>query len=41
MKAQLEQQLKDLQIAFKKGLFTTNEYCDTYYAISQKIKRIA
>ena len=41
MKAQLEKELKDLQEARKNNLLTVNEYCDIYYAISQKIKNLS
>jgi hypothetical protein len=37
---QLEKQLQDLRIAFAQKLLTTNEYCETYLAISKKIKAI-
>lgn len=40
MKEQLEQQLRDLQEALKNGDISTNEYCDFYYATSQKIKNL-
>lgn len=40
MKAKLEQELKDLEQAYKKGHLTTNEYCETYHAISQQIKKV-
>lgn len=40
MKAQLEQELKDLQKARKNNLVTVNEYCSAYHAISQRIKKL-
>ena len=42
MKAQLEQELKELEISFKSGKsgMTTNEYCSTYYQMSQRIKKL-
>lgn len=42
MKAILEQELKDLQVAFKSGKsgMTTNEYTSTYYQIAQRIKKL-
>ena len=39
-KSELEQELKDLQKALDKKLISVNEYCDTYYAISQRIKKL-
>jgi hypothetical protein len=36
--SQLEKQLQDLRIAFAQKLLTTNEYCETYLAISKKIQ---
>lgn len=40
MKAKLEQELKDLQSALENNLISVNEYQDSYYAISQKLKRL-
>lgn len=40
MKQILEQELKDLYVAYKKGDLSTNEYQSIYYSISQKIKKI-
>ena len=37
---QLQRQLQDLRIAYSQKLLTTNEYCETYLAISKKIKAI-
>lgn len=36
----LEQELKDLQKALQNNLISVNYYCNFYYAISQKIKKI-
>ena len=36
----LESQLLNLQIALKNKEISTNQYCDTYYKISQQIKSI-
>ena len=38
--SQLQKQLQDLRIAYAEKLLTTNEYCETYLAISKKIKAI-
>lgn len=40
MKAQLEQDLKDLQKARKNNLVSADEYCSIYYSISQQIKKL-
>ena len=40
MKAKLEQELKDLQVALKNKSITVNEYQSFYYSISQKIKSL-
>lgn len=41
MKAQLEQELRDLEISFKSGKsgMTTNEYCSYYHQLAQRIKK--
>ena len=41
MKAQLEQELRDLEVSFKSGKsgMTTNEYCSIYYQLAQRIKK--
>lgn len=43
MKAQLEQELKDLEVSFKSGKsgMTTNEYCSIYHQLAQRIKKAA
>lgn len=41
MKAQLEQELKDLQKARQNNLVTVSEYCSLYHAISQRIKKLS
>ena len=40
MKAKLEQELRELQLAFETGNsgISTNEYCSMYYQLSQRIK---
>lgn len=35
----LEQEIKDLEKAFRNKLISVNDYCDTYHAISQQIKK--
>ena len=39
LKQQLEQELKDLEQAYKTKRMTLNEYCDTVYQVSQTYKR--
>ena len=39
--AELEQELKQLQEAFKNKYLTTNEYSDLVYAVSQQIKKLS
>ena len=36
----LEKELLDLKTALKEKTITVNEYCDFYYNISQKIKKM-
>ena len=40
MKTKLEQELRDLKEALGIGTITTAEYCDLYYATSQKLKKL-
>jgi hypothetical protein len=40
MKAQLEQELKDLQEALNSKSITVNEYCSMYHATAQRIKKL-
>ena len=37
---ELQQELKDLEIAYSKNYLTVNEYCEMYLALSKKIKSI-
>lgn len=37
---ELQKVLKDLPKALENKLVTTNEYCDTYYQVSQQIKKL-
>ena len=41
MKKQLEQERQDLSKALKVGSISTNEYSSFYYALSQRINKIA
>jgi hypothetical protein len=40
MKAELLKKLEDLKVALKEKSISVNEYCDFYYAISQKLKTL-
>lgn len=40
MKEKLQQEMMDLEKAYKAKLLTTNEYCDARYALAQRIKNI-
>ena len=40
MKAQLENKLKDLQVALNNGSISTNEYSSMYYSTYQQLKKL-
>jgi len=40
MKAKLEAELEGIKEALKAGTVTNSEYCEIYYAISQRIKNL-